>query len=277
MIPVPRRERILITVKTYPTLSKKYGETVCTAGIREDGTWLRLYPVPFRRLGEAEQYRKYDWVNCSLVRHSADSRPESFRPFDTNELEPVGHIGTDDDWRERRTLLLNKARVYTRLGEIIDGAKSNVMSLAVFKPTRVKDFIWEEEDRNWDANRLRQMRERSNQLQIFAEDAWRQTFEVIPKLPYSFSYRFQDADGISSELQILDWEAGALYWNCLRSTDGDEKTALQKVRRKYFDDFLRSDLHFFLGTTQEFHFRAPNPWVIVGVLPIPHEKQLGLL
>lgn len=26
------KERVLITVKTYPTLSRKYGETVCTAG-----------------------------------------------------------------------------------------------------------------------------------------------------------------------------------------------------------------------------------------------------
>jgi len=31
------KQRILVTVKTYPTLSRKYGETVCTAGIREDG------------------------------------------------------------------------------------------------------------------------------------------------------------------------------------------------------------------------------------------------
>lgn len=29
------KERVLITVKTYPTLSTKYGELVCTAGIRE--------------------------------------------------------------------------------------------------------------------------------------------------------------------------------------------------------------------------------------------------
>ncbi len=31
------KQRVLITVKTYPTLSRKYGETVCTAGVREDG------------------------------------------------------------------------------------------------------------------------------------------------------------------------------------------------------------------------------------------------
>ena len=45
------RERLLVTVKTYPTLSTKYGETVCTAGVREDGSWVRLYPVPFRSVG----------------------------------------------------------------------------------------------------------------------------------------------------------------------------------------------------------------------------------
>lgn len=74
---------------------------------------------------------------------------------------------------------------------------------------------------------------------------------------------------------MLDWEAGALYWNCLRSVDGDEPKALAKVKQKYLDTFCKTDLHFFLGTTQQFHFVAPNPWGIVGVFPIPHERQLG--
>ena len=73
------RQRILITVKTYPTLSRKYGETVCTAGLREDGTWVRLYPVPFRRLDQADRYSKYDWIECRLQRNQSDPRPETFR------------------------------------------------------------------------------------------------------------------------------------------------------------------------------------------------------
>ena len=52
-----REEKILVTVKTCPTLSRTYGETVCTAGVREDGSWVRLYPVPFRRLHEQEHYK----------------------------------------------------------------------------------------------------------------------------------------------------------------------------------------------------------------------------
>lgn len=274
---MPQRQRVLITVKTYPTLSRKYGETVCTAGIREDGSWVRIYPVPFRRLDEKEQYKKYDWLNCSLVRNSSDPRPETYRPDDASEMQPVSHVGTADNWRERRELLLKNTKVYTRLGELIDGAKANLLSLAVFKPARITHFRWEEEDRDWDPEKLRQMREQTNQFEIFAEDTWRQTFKIIPKLPYSFSYQFEDADGRKSEMQVLDWEAGALYWNCLRSTDGDEPAALRKVRKKYFEEFLTKNLHFFLGTTQQFHFVAPNPWVIVGVLPIPHETQLGML
>jgi len=43
-----------------------------------------------------------------------------------------------------------------------------------------------------------------------------------------------------------------------------------------FATHLQKDLHFFLGTTQQWHQVAPNPWVIIGVLPIPHETQLGL-
>lgn len=271
------RERILITVKTYPTLSRKYGETVCTAGVREDGTWVRLYPVPFRRLEEKEQYKKYDWIECRLLPNRSDPRPETFRPVDEKELRPVGHIDTGDQWRERRNILLKTARVYDCLDELIEGAKANEVSLAVFRPSKVKDFICEKESREWDPDKVRQMRELTNQYDLFADNTWRETFRIIPKLPYSFSYRFEDAKGKASELQILDWETGALYWNCLRSCEGDEAEALVKMKQKYFDDFTKKDLHFFLGTTQQFHFVGPNPWVIIGVLPIPHEHQLGLL
>jgi hypothetical protein len=270
------KQRILITVKTYPTLSRKYGETVCTAGVRKDGSWVRVYPVPFRRLEETQQYSKFDWLECRLLRNSSDPRPETFRPVDQSELQPAGHMDTADNWRERRRILLRRARVYERLDELIAGAKANEVSLAVFKPARVLNFVWDEEEREWNPQKVEHMRALHSQLGLFEDNAWRETFQIIPKLPYSFSYRFEDSAGRSSEMQVLDWEAGALYWNCLRSVDGDERAALGKVRQKYFDEFVKKDIHFFLGTTQQFHFVAPNPWVIVGVFPIPHETQAEL-
>ena len=270
------RQRILVTVKTYPTLSTKYGETVCTAAVKEDGTWVRLYPVPFRRLEEEEQYRKYDWIECQLARNTRDPRPESFRPVDQRELRPVGHVGTSDRWRDRRRILLERTDVYHRLDELIEKAKENSLSLAVFKPTAIDDFICEDDDRNWNADKLNKLRERYSQLDLFS-DNWDTPFRIIPKLPYSFSYRFRDAAGRRSTLQVLDWETGALYWNCLQSTENDEVKAIQKVRQKYLNMSVSTDLHFFLGTTQQWHRVAPNPWVIVGVFPIPYETQLSLL
>jgi hypothetical protein len=271
-----KKERVLVTVKTYPTLSRKYGETVCTAGVRADGSWVRIYPVPFRRLNEEEKYKKFDWIECQLVRNRSDPRPETYRPVDEQEMQRVAHMDTSDQWRERRHLLLQTAKVYDRLDDLIASAKANESSLAVFKPTRILDFVWEADDREWDSDKLRQMREATQQFDLFADNAWRKTFQLVNKLPYNFSYKFEDATGRRSKLQVLDWEAGALYWNCLRAEEGDEPRALSKVRQKYFDEFLQKDLHFFLGTTQQYHSVAPNPWVIIGVLPIPHEGQLGL-
>jgi Fe-S-cluster formation regulator IscX/YfhJ len=271
------KQRILITVKTYPTLSKKYGETVCTAGVREDGAWVRIYPVPFRRLGQKEKYKKYDWVECRLRRNTSDPRPESFRPFDEKELCPIDHIDTANNWNERRQIIINTAYVYNRLDDLITKAKSNEISLAVFKPSKIIGFKWEKEDPEWDPNKVRQMRNKTKQLEMFADDAWRSTFKLIPKLPYSFSYKFKDAVGRTSELEILDWEIGALYWKCLQSSANDEQVALSKVKEKYFDKFTLTDLHFFLGTTQQYHLWSKNPWVIIGVLPIPFETQIPLL
>ena len=244
--------------------------------MRADGSWVRIYPVPFRRLEEKQQFKKFDWLECDLVRNTKDPRPETYRPTNPEQFVPIAHMDASDNWRERRRLLLKTAKVFRDLQPLIDGAKANKLSLAVFKPAKIKDFIWEPDEREWNKARLEEMRSRSQQGALFEEKAWRETFEIVRKLPYSFSYRFVDAAGKASEMQILDWEIGALYWNCLSKAGGNEKTALAKVKEKYIDEFSRKDLHFFLGTTQQFHFVAPNPWVIVGVFPIPSEGQRRL-
>ena len=65
------RKKVLVTVKTYPTLSLKYDELVCTAGFLEDGSWIRLYPVPFRKLDT--QYKKWQWIELDVVKNDEDN------------------------------------------------------------------------------------------------------------------------------------------------------------------------------------------------------------
>jgi hypothetical protein len=270
-------EKILITVKTYPTLSRKHGELVCTAGLRMNGTWMRIYPVPFRLLDYEHRYSKFEWIETTFSKNTSDPRPESFRLNDPHSIQKVGEMDTHDDWRERREIVLGKAQVYDRLGCLIKAAHANELSLAVFKPTTILDFVWEaDEDKDWDPAKVEEMRSKGDQGELFATEHWRETLELIPKLPYKFFYRFADEEGRESKLRVLDWETGQLYWNCLRNAEGDEGIALQKVRQKYFDTFIKTDLHFFLGTTLSYHAWAANPWVIIGVFPAPYVLQRTL-
>ncbi|MDD2599832.1 MAG: hypothetical protein PHO37_11490 [Kiritimatiellae bacterium] len=87
-------ERILITVKTYPTLSNKYGETVCTAGLREDGNWIRIYPVPFRRIDDLKRYKKYEWIECDLI-SNAQNKLDAMR---SQLMQP--DLFEDNEWRK---------------------------------------------------------------------------------------------------------------------------------------------------------------------------------
>ena len=64
---------ILIVVKTYPEISSKYTETVCTAGILMDTkTLVRLYPIRFRYLEGKQQFKKYQWIKADINKATAD-------------------------------------------------------------------------------------------------------------------------------------------------------------------------------------------------------------
>jgi hypothetical protein len=78
------------------------------AGIRPDGSWVRLYPIPFRRLDEEEQYSKFDLDRIGLVRSRSDPRPETCHPADARAIRVIGHVGTEDKWRERRELVFTR-------------------------------------------------------------------------------------------------------------------------------------------------------------------------
>jgi hypothetical protein len=274
------KERVLITVKTYPTISQKYGELVCTAGIREDGSWVRLYPIPFRKLDKAEeQYKKYQWLSAEIKRRSSDPRPESFSP-DIDSIELGAVIPPSNQWAERCRLVLEKGTVYDDMTQLIELANANTLSLATYKPSEVLDLTAEKVAGEWAADKLKAAKALHSQGDLFAEDdQLGKIFNVVDKLPYKFKYRFKDKDGQARNLMIEDWEIGALYWNCLRDAEGDETVAVQKVKEKYLNDFSnKRDLYLFVGTTQRYHGWTPNPFVIIGTFTPPKNRhpELGL-
>jgi hypothetical protein len=101
------RKRIYITVKTYPTLSEKYDELVCTAGICEDGSWIRLYPLPFRKLEHEQKYKKWQWIEADVERRTQDIRPESYRVLNLDNLKVIPAKSKKVDWNERKQIIFN--------------------------------------------------------------------------------------------------------------------------------------------------------------------------
>lgn len=269
------RTRVLIAVKTYPVLSQKHIELVCTAGFREDGSWIRIYPSPFRFLEDNQRYRKYQWIELDLKKNRKDKRPESYSPTNIDDIQLGEVIGTERNWAQRKELILGNNQVYTSLTEVIEGAKTNTFSFAILKPARIIDFKVDAVEREWDVTKQQAIEASLQQGSLFQENDY-SDFKVVKKLPYKFSYRFEDDRGRESTMMIEDWEIGQLYWNCLK--DGDEDAAIAKVKQKYFDDIaLTKDVYLFLGTTHKFHMmNAPNPYVIIGLFYPPFVKQSDL-
>ena len=133
--------RVFVTVKTYPVLSGRYIETACSAGIDEQGRWVRLYPIPFRLLDRQNQYRKYQWIEVSAERNRQDMRPESHLVTDVDAIRLCETIGPENQWAARRELVLaGRPPVYDELAEIVRLAHNNEISLAIFKPAEIIDF-----------------------------------------------------------------------------------------------------------------------------------------
>jgi hypothetical protein len=274
------RKKVLLTVATYPLPSRSYDELVCTAGVLEDGSWIRIYPFPLSKLIELRkngklQRIKYNWIELELEPRADDFRPESHSPkyYDFRDFESHGRLDTKSNWYERKKYCLK--RVYTNLTELIeDSNESNNVSLATFKPTKIKNFKIEKEEREWKEvwKGLRQ------QMDLFQEKPQSNIDQIIPKVPYKFKYEFEDDEGRSSIMMIEDWEIGALYWKCLRRADGNEQIAIQKVKEQYFDNFTKTkDIYLFLGTTLKYHQRRmSNPFTIIGVFYPKKEVQQSL-
>jgi len=273
------KAHVLILVKTYPKPNTSYGETVCTAGLLDGEKWVRIYPISWKVLNDSQKYPKYSWINLDPVRNSSDFRQESYKPrmgYDEN-IKVVGKLDTTNKWEARKQYVLRE--VFTSMKDLISLAKSDsTKSLATFKPTEIIDFLIEEElEKDW----KKQWLDKSKQTTIFDinSDGVVNQQKLVKKLPYKFKYRFLSAgDDKPRELSIQDWEIGALFWNCLKRSDGDEEVAKQQVKKKYFEDFLNgNDIYLFLGTDFIHHRKnAPDPFIIAGVFYPPKTSQLSM-
>ena len=258
-------KRILILCKTYPSPSARYTETSCVAGVGEDGEVLRIYPVPFRSLEGNRQFKKWQWITARVQRASDDRRKESHRIFvDTIEIGPA--LSTDMAWESRRHWL-RKLPTFDDF-ESLERARQRKdgPTLAVLRPSSIVRLeIARVEDREWTPEEVQKLTRAQRQGALFDESD--RDVRLLRKLPFDFHYVYACAgeDGTREfRHKIVDWEAGALYWNVIRDHGRDWEAPF---RARLERELPARDLMFLMGTIHRF----PNQWLIVSLIYPPRQ------
>ncbi|MFO0149206.1 MAG: hypothetical protein ACK525_09990 [Microcystis sp.] len=253
--------KILIATKTYPSISTKYQETVCTAGIllsEEENPlqWIRIYPIRYRYLDFDKRYPRWAIVSAKIKRNDQDYRPESSK-IDDNSLEIIRKIDTTNNWQERKSLVLSLQ--FRSIADIQAQGKS----LGIIKPKSIERLFSKKTSREWNQKQQTVL----NQLDLFEPNI------DLEKIPYKFFYQFTDEDNVPHKYSISDWEIMELYRKCRDRSQLSgleaEQYALEKVRQKLEDDFLESkDLYFIVGNLKN-HAKS---FMIIGLFYPPLVK-----
>jgi hypothetical protein len=264
-----RQARILILCKTYPSPSGKHVETSCVAGMEEDGTLVRLFPIPFRLIESDRQFKKWQWITARIEKARKDHRPESHNKVFVDTIACVGApLSTRDAWQDRREQIA-KIKVYDDFAALDAARLSDGTTLGLVRPSRVLGLDiaaaakpkWNEAEKS---NLFRQQHQRG----LF-EPAEAKRISPLKKVPFDLHYRYV-CNSVGGEREyrhkIVDWEAGALYLNC-RARHGNAWE--DAFRRKLEEDLAAADLMFLMGTIHRF----PDQWLIVSLIYPPRQPS----
>ena len=265
------QENILILAKTYPSPSTRHREITCVAGINSLGQMRRLFPLPYRFLQGDQRFRKWQWISARVRKAPKDHRPESFN-IDVDSIEKGEVIPTKGDWAARLSHI--GKFIYRNPDELEAARIAEGVTLGIVKPTRITQFQITKSDRpDWTDQ------EKANLMQesLFDTNEIRDKI-MLRKVPCDFYYHYECAsnDGtLPFKHKITDWEAGALYWNCVKSHGAAWETSF---RLRLESEFIeKKDMFLLLGTIHRF----PDQWLVVGMyyppkVTIRQQQQLDL-
>ncbi|HWM47940.1 MAG TPA: hypothetical protein VNR11_13635 [Xanthobacteraceae bacterium] len=251
-------KRVLIAVRTYPVPATKSIEASCTAGITEDGQWIRLFPIPYRLMAEENRFSKWQWITTDAVKATSDARPESFK-LNSDTIHAGEKIGTADGWRERRDLirpLLRKSMCEIRRELQAKGAPT----LGIFRPGRIKRLVLEEDAADWNADQRAILKQ---------DDLFQKTpTQALEKIPFKFVYEFDcdDPECRGHRMSCTDWEMAQAYRRWRLQYRADWEKAFRATFER--DMIEKYDTHFFVGTIHQ----HPNNWIIVGLFYPPKKE-----
>jgi len=248
------KKKILIIVKAYPNPSKKYGETVCCAGVDLSNFQLvRLYPIPFRDLDSKSKFKKYNIIEVDCFPPNDDLRPESLR-VNSDSIKVINFLDTDNGtWNKRKDIIF---RVPIKsMCQIYKDAKEEDLSLGLIKPESI-NFEWSKQSLS-----DQQSREACYaQLSFFNKRK-----DVIEEIPYSFYYSFKCGlvdDCPGHKLSIIDWEIGQAFRDW-RDKYPDERELLEKIKQRWLSmcNTENKDVYFYVGNMKRFR----KTFMVLGV------------
>ncbi len=262
-----RVERILILAKTYPSPSAQYVETSCVAGITRDGFMRRLYPVPFRMIEDGKQFKKWQWIDVRVEKANKDHRRESHKLYvDTIECREV--IDTRNEWAERWGWL-ERIPTFGSFSAIEAARLADGLTLALLRPKRLLGLeITAARHSDWTDEEREKLEREQMQGELFSEAEAKRQVRELRKIPFDFHYRYlcETAEGEGEQKhKLVDWEAGALYWNCRRSHGNDWDAPF---RAKLEAELGKKDLMFLMGNQHRFQ----DQWLIVSLIYPPKRK-----
>jgi hypothetical protein len=246
MITKHQRTRVRILVKAFPQHSQKYEETVCCAGSTDVGQLIRLFPIAYRRLVPEHRFDRFDLIEATITKASADPRPESFR-VDHDSIRVIERGGklSDDSkvelWVPHVADSLEALHRENRMTERSLGiVRPDPGSLGFFHRTAKTD---------------EQKQAQGVQASLFEKP-------LRPLAPPEFVFGYNYTSGGRSHTHtIQDWEVQAAYLAYLRRYRTGED-ALRMLQQEYGQRIPNRHPHFIMGT-MKLH---PRTFILIGVL-----------
>ncbi len=243
----------VILVKASPQVGQRHGETVCCAGVDENGQWVRLYPVSFRKLDEAQQFGRWDRIKFKWRKPENDSRPESLR-VEHESIEIIGQLKPKD-----RLNFLGRLEV-TSIKKVAEEGRT----LALLRP---KAAVFSIEPKT----EAKISEEREKFAGYTAQKDLFNSKNLIPlePCPFVFKYKYETDDG-QREGTCQDWETDATFFNWRRQYG--QKQALDKMQQVFGIDYPSKGMVFAMGT----HSQYPDTWLINGIVRLDEIQQMSL-
>jgi hypothetical protein len=258
---VPQRSSATIIVKAAPRVGQTHGELVCCAGIDPVGFWVRLYPVAFRTLEDAQKFGRWDVIDYDWRLPKGDARSES-RRVEHHSLSISGHRKE----KSSRENLIARLVVSSLATE-----ENNGKSLAFIRPQKPKfiiekkpadQFYAEKENfANWHRQEVEGL------FGFMSKD-------IVPyePCPYTFKYSYEISDG-KREGTCQDWEVEATFLKWRRIYD--EEKALKYMASRFGEEYPEKGFVLAMGT-----HKAYRNWLINGIVRLDvgaEDRIQGLL